>query len=179
VNISNLWRSLGIRGKINFILIPAMVPMLAIAVIGYLSHREASLSSSENVVDLVLDHGGEMINSFLAEQTDRFHRWSQEGIYGMAIEYDTTTELGDQFEEMLADAPGMALLVLADVQGRHAAGAGTPTTVRPRWRASRRRTASRSPGTGSTGPASQGATSWERWVCRTSGPSCSVSRPRA
>ena len=118
MKMSNPWNRLGIRGKINSILIPALLPMLLIAAVFYVSYRNSSLEDSERIMTLVVQNEADKVNSFLSAQDAVFHDWIREDIYGLAIEFDTTEEIQNQFNDMLAGAQGYAMVVLTDASGK-------------------------------------------------------------
>jgi len=114
----NLWRNLGIRSKIFVILIPVVVPVMAIIWLGYSSSRDSSVASGERLMGLMIQNGAEELNGHLVAQKAIFEKWIAEDIYGLSLEFDTTDELSSQFEEMLTGAPAISLIVLTDQHGK-------------------------------------------------------------
>ncbi len=112
------WNSLGIAAKINSLLVPALIPMLVIAGISYTSYRNSMLENSRQMIQLVLQHTTEDSNSFLAEQADIYKEWTKDDIFGFAIDFDSTSDLQDPMNKMLAVAPGFSLLLLTDTKGK-------------------------------------------------------------
>lgn len=117
------WNRRGIRTKINSILLPAMIPILIIAGLTYRAHRSSTLANSDRIMRLVNVYHASAINGFLEAQADVFQEWIREDIYGMAIEFDTTKEVGEHLQNLLAGAPGYSLLVMTDETGRVVQGA--------------------------------------------------------
>ncbi len=68
----SIWGRMGLRGKINVILVPALLPLLTVIVIGYVSHRNSSLSNSERVMELALEGGTRQLTGYLREQAGQF-----------------------------------------------------------------------------------------------------------
>jgi len=119
----DFWNRRGIRAKINSILVPAMIPILVIAGLTYRAHRTSSLANSDRIMRLVNGYHSSVVNSFLESQSDIFQEWVREDIYGMAIEFDTTKEVGEYLQGLLSGAPGFSILVLTDNSGRVVQGA--------------------------------------------------------
>ena len=115
---TSIWRSLGIRGKINLILIPAIVPMLAIALVAYLSHRESSIEHGNRAMDLIAGATADRLDAHFQRQAAVFAEWTTEDIYGLAIEFDTVKEMGDQFVSMLEAAPAFGFVMVTDARGK-------------------------------------------------------------
>ncbi len=113
-----IWSSLSVRGKINAMLVPAMLPVLVITLIGYWSHRDSLLESSEQTMHLITANNTEKMDAFLATQSNQFEKWIADDIYGMAIEFDTTAELGEQLGDMLKENPGYSMLLLVGLDGQ-------------------------------------------------------------
>ncbi len=113
-----IWNSLHLRSKIVIMLAPAMLPMLLIVFLTYTSARSASLESGENLSRLIVSSVSSELNGELAAQAAQFNEWIEEDIFGLSIEFDTTKELGEQFDAMLGSAPGFSMLVLTDTNGR-------------------------------------------------------------
>ena len=130
MGVKDTWKSLGIRAKINLILIPALIPMLAIATITYNSYRDSMLKNSERLMELIVRNETEKANDFLTAQAAVFEDWTKEDIFGLAIEFDTTKEVGEQFQRMMAGAPGFSMLCLTNKDGKimqAAVGSGSGT----------------------------------------------------
>jgi len=122
MSFASLFSSKSVRFKIYLSLVPALLPMLAIALVGFLSHRESTVHNSERIMGLILENGTSSVNTYLANQTGAFREWTAEDIWGMSIEYDIVGDLPPKFAEMTAAAPDFALVVLTDAQGTILAG---------------------------------------------------------
>ena len=117
MNIFNLWSSRGVRFKLLTGTLLSIIPMLIIVFVTYNYTRDLSLESSKNLLTLVDRYGSREINSYLTNQSAVFKSWTEEDIYGLAVEYNTVDELEGIFETMLRDAPGFSLLLLTDMIG--------------------------------------------------------------
>jgi hypothetical protein len=94
-------------------MMPAMIPMLVIVAVAFRSSESRATDSSENVSRLVIENGVAETNSFLQLQAATFRDWTREDTCGLAIEFDTLSELGPTLEGMLAGSTAFDLLVLA------------------------------------------------------------------
>ncbi|MBN1270074.1 MAG: methyl-accepting chemotaxis protein [Kiritimatiellae bacterium] len=112
------WNTRGIRAKINFILVPAMIPIIVIAWLTYNAHRSSLLANSDRIMRLISRYNASVMDAYLTAQADMFREWTREDIYGMSIEFDTVKEMGEHLQGMLGAAPGFSLLVLTDQEGR-------------------------------------------------------------
>jgi len=118
MKFSNMWNNLKIRSKINSIIIPALIPMLLITLISYVSFKSSSLKNSEQIMSLVVENNAKELNSTLDDQVSYFQKWTEEDIFGLSIEFDTIDELGQQFESMMAEAPVYKMMLLTDTTGK-------------------------------------------------------------
>ena len=110
-----LCRSL--RFKILFGLLLSLLPMLAIVGITYYS----ALSTAENskrIMNILSQNGAKEIDAFIEAQKKVFLNWTAEDVYGMAVEFQTTEELKDQFTSFLKKHRGFSLLMLLDLEGK-------------------------------------------------------------
>jgi len=110
--------STSLRFKILFGLLLSLVPVLAIVGVSYYSARNTALRNSEGTMRLLTQYGAKEINGHIKAQESLFMDWTEEDLFGLAIEFQTTTELKDLFQSMLDGQPGFSLLVLADVEGK-------------------------------------------------------------
>jgi methyl-accepting chemotaxis protein len=109
----SIWNNLTIKAKINAILIPALIPILAVASLSYFAQRRSGIARSKRQVSMIGQMVGEKLHSNLAEAQGKFAQWVENDIYGMAMEFDTLNELKGQFQEMLATSP-FSTLALVD-----------------------------------------------------------------
>jgi len=110
--------SSSLRFKILFGLLLSLLPMLAIAGITYNSARNTALENSEQSMKLISQYGAKEINGFIKAQEGVFLDWTAEDVFGMAIEFETTTELRGHFKSLLKGQKGFSLLILTDKQGK-------------------------------------------------------------
>ncbi|MFH2002950.1 MAG: methyl-accepting chemotaxis protein [Planctomycetota bacterium] len=66
---------------------------------------------------LIVENKAKEANAFLDTQKTIFEKWTNEDIYGLAIEFDTADELKKQFDTMLTEAPDFSVLLLANKKG--------------------------------------------------------------
>jgi len=118
MSILRRWRDMSIRGRINVIMVPAMILFVVTSAISYRAHRQTSVDSSHRILRLIVEHSADQVNGFLATQRGVFAEWTADDVYGMAIEFDTMAELGERFQQMLAAAPGFVAVALTDAHGR-------------------------------------------------------------
>jgi len=109
----SIWNNLTIKAKINAILLPALIPILAVASLSYFAQRRSGIARSKRQVSMIGQMVGEKLHSNLLESQAKFAQWAENDIYGMAMEFDTLSELKGQFQEMLATSP-FACLALVD-----------------------------------------------------------------
>lgn len=117
MGLQNTWASFGIRGKINTILGPALIPIVVIAFVTFNSHRDSSIQSSAKIEQLVVQTEAEAIHNFSSLQSSLFQDWTKEDIFGLAIEFDETSQIKTQFADMLSRAPDFSVLLLINQQG--------------------------------------------------------------
>ncbi|MDY6954243.1 MAG: methyl-accepting chemotaxis protein, partial [Thermodesulfobacteriota bacterium] len=110
--------SASLRFKIFFGLLLSLVPVMAIVGVSYYSARNTALRNSEGTMRLLTHYGAKEINGFIKTQKSLFMDWTEEDLFGLAIEFQTTTELKKLFQSMLEGQQGFSLLVLADVEGK-------------------------------------------------------------
>ncbi|MHC4944002.1 MAG: methyl-accepting chemotaxis protein [Planctomycetota bacterium] len=116
MSIFKRWSDLRLRTKINAILIPALVPILAIAMIGFNAQRIASIESSQRIAQLVAEYSADNASGCLERQKELFQSWTDEDIYGLSIEFNTLEELQKMLDGMV-NASGFILLALTDRSG--------------------------------------------------------------
>ncbi len=109
---------LGIKGKINSIIVPALIPMLLIAIVSYISQKNYSLESSDRMSKLVVDYDTRNLNNFIKARAESFQKWVSEDVYGMAIEFDTIAELETLLVEKLSEDSDFVVLAVTDSDGK-------------------------------------------------------------
>ena len=118
MNFFRKFTSSSLRFKILFGMLLSLVPMLAISAITYYSARNETLEHSERLMDFINQQGAKAINGFIKVQEDVFLNWTQDDIFGMAIEFQTIQELQSEFISMLKNQRGFCLLMLTDNAGK-------------------------------------------------------------
>ncbi len=116
---------ISLRSKILMGMLLSLVPMFAITAITYYSARNATLEHTERIMKLVNNNRAREINAFLDRQQKQFLEWSSHEVFGMAIEFETISELRHHFKSMLEGQHGFNLLVLTDIQGNVLAAMGS------------------------------------------------------
>jgi len=114
---------LGLKHRIMLWMVPTAVPLLVIVGLTYQHSRAASLRDSQSVSRLIIQAAAREADDFLVRQNATYQQWIKEDVYGLAIEFKTTSEMAGRFRSMAADAPGFALLALADASGKVVAAA--------------------------------------------------------
>ncbi|MBD3332522.1 HAMP domain-containing protein [candidate division GN15 bacterium] len=82
--------------------------------------------SSENLIAITNQQHAEALGRVFSDQQAVFGEWSKEDVFGLAIEFNTTTELGEQFAQWTEGDDLFNLLALVDSHGNvleaHATG---------------------------------------------------------
>ena len=112
------WKNLGVGRKIMIGAMLALIPMLMIvATTYYLASQELS-RNSQTILTLVSRNASNKLNAYLKAQADLFETWTKEGVYGMAIEFQTLDELKDNILTKATNTPSIGLLVITDPTGK-------------------------------------------------------------
>jgi methyl-accepting chemotaxis protein len=132
-------RRFPLRLKIVASLLPALLPLLAVVMMGYWSGSSAALTASAGIAGLIAEDGGHEIGDFLRARRRQVEQWTADDTYGAAIAFDAVKELGKAFKGQLDQDRDFAALVLTDPQGNvlQAAGRGTVPPLGkpcPEWR---------------------------------------------
>ncbi|MCP4632998.1 MAG: hypothetical protein GY855_08720, partial [candidate division Zixibacteria bacterium] len=122
MTLSQLWSSRGMRYKLICGVLLSLLPMLVIVGVTYNYNRSALLDSNKRIMTMIAENGAEEINDFLGKHSNVFKGWTNNDIYGMAIEYNTLKEIEDNFETMLNQEQGFSLVVLTDTNGKVLSG---------------------------------------------------------
>jgi len=112
------WNRQRIQTKIVLSLAPAVLPMLIIVGVTYHSAREASLTATSRIGRLIMADAAAGVDGALAASRSQFDDWVRDDIYGLAIEFDTVSELGDVFVDRLSAGSRFAGVVITDADGR-------------------------------------------------------------
>lgn len=108
-NIRNQIMSAGLIGLI-----------VIVAVIGYFYGfaKQEFGQHSRDLMALNNSQYAEEIKRSFSRQVGTFEDWTAEDVFGLAIEFNTTSELRDQFERWISSSDDFDLLALVDQSGR-------------------------------------------------------------
>lgn len=109
--------SKSLRYKILLGMLFSVIPMLAIVAITYLPSKNSVLESSHRQITLIGGNGMEQLDLYFETMRNDFEVWTQEDVYGMALEFDATYELENHFTTMQKEHPEFHLLLLTDKKG--------------------------------------------------------------
>ncbi len=111
------WSKLAIRTKILSVLIPALVIIVLIVSVSYRASGNSSLSSSKRIMQLLVKAQTDGINTLLADIADKFEHWTQEDVFGLAIEFNTTSELNTHLADLIKSAPEIGMMLVTNRDG--------------------------------------------------------------
>jgi len=94
------WHSKSLRFKIITGVMVSLLPILAIVIVSYNYNQTAAIESSGNLMVLLDKNGTKDIDKFIYDRTETFKKWTEDDVYGMAIEYNTLDLLGTAFTSM-------------------------------------------------------------------------------
>ncbi|MBN2021306.1 MAG: methyl-accepting chemotaxis protein [Pirellulales bacterium] len=124
-NLFSKWSHWTIRAKLNAIIVPAALPMIAVALITYYSHSSTAVNTSDRIAQLVGAGNAREVNAFLVDHAKVFGKWTAEDVYGLGIEFNTLDELDKRLGDMASAAPDFNLLLLANTEGKVLLAAGS------------------------------------------------------
>ena len=115
-----------IRNQILGAGITSLLVIVGVIVYFYSFTKGEFTNSSENLIALTNQQYADELSRVFANQQSTFADWSREDVFGLAIEFNTTTELGEQFAQWTAGHELFCLLTLVDNTGNvveaHATG---------------------------------------------------------
>jgi methyl-accepting chemotaxis protein len=114
----------GLKTRIILLLLPSILPLVAIVAASAYEARRQALSAGSAFTSQVVSSATEGLDAYLQQAHSRFRGWTAEEVYGMAIEFGTLKEVDQRFADLLKDSTDLSLLVLADTQGRVLAAGG-------------------------------------------------------
>lgn len=126
--LASLWKKMTLRAKISLGYLPALIMIFAIIGAGYWVNRASLLRDSNRIMKLVVEHHSDRIEQLLDSQKQIFEQWILDDIYGLAIEFESLSEVEHVFAEMLSASPNFHLLTLTDLEGHVLAA-----SVSPQW----------------------------------------------
>lgn len=109
--------SMSLRSKILLGFLFSVIPMLVIVAITYFPAKNSTIESSHRQIALISGNGAEHADHYFESAAATFHAWTEEDVYGMAMEFDAIDELEKHFTTMQADNPDFQLLLVADNDG--------------------------------------------------------------
>ncbi len=109
--------SVSLKYKILFGFLFSIIPMLAIVAITYFPARDSALEGSHRQISLISGNGAEHLDVDFDAGSATFSEWTEEDVFGMAIEFDAIDELQNHFESMQSDNPEFQLLLITDEKG--------------------------------------------------------------
>ncbi len=109
--------SVSLKYKILFAFLFSIIPMLAIVAITYYPARDSALEGSHRQITLISSSGAEQLNATFDSGAVTFSAWTEEDVFGMAIEFDAIGELQKHFNTMQTDNPEFTLLLITDIAG--------------------------------------------------------------
>ena len=112
------WRNLGVGRKIMIGAMLALIPMLMIVATTYYLASQELLKNSQTILTLVNLNASNKLNAYLKTQVDAFETWTKEGVYGMAIEFQTLDELQANLVTKTTNTPRIGLAVVTDPSGK-------------------------------------------------------------
>jgi methyl-accepting chemotaxis protein len=113
------WRNWKVFSKINLLIIPAIVPILLVTWFTYKVQRNASIETSQHIIQLITEKSGSAHEAYLEKHYDEFRRWTAGAkSYGTSIENGTLAETRKTFQQMKASTHDFTLLLLADKKGK-------------------------------------------------------------
>jgi methyl-accepting chemotaxis protein len=125
-----VWKRTTLQTKIGIVMMPMVLPVLGIVAMSHSSGRTTSLEASRNLSELLVEQSAAKVGSHLAACSTRFQQWTDEDVYGLAIEFRTVQELTVRMQEMLGGTD-FAAIVLTDVDGKFVTGVTQKGLVTP------------------------------------------------
>jgi methyl-accepting chemotaxis protein len=111
------WANLSIRFKILSVLVPSVIVILFIVFVSFQSSQSSSLTNSKRIMQLIVKSQTAELNSALVKVTKAFENWTNEDVYGLAIEFNTTNELSTHLEGLIQHTPEVGLTLVTDTGG--------------------------------------------------------------
>lgn len=117
INIGNLFAGT-IRAKIFIGFFVAIIPMIAVVVINYYPTRNNTLQTAWRLMELSSQNCAQSLNTYFEARERLFINWTEDDVFGMAIEFNTLKELKDHFVSLMKNHPEFFLLLLTDENGK-------------------------------------------------------------
>jgi len=95
----------------------SLIVLIGVIVYFYNFSRSELIKSSQEALRLTNIQYADALDRTFAGQSKTFKDWVREDVFGLAIEFSTTSELGQQFNQWLASSGAFAAVVLTDQYG--------------------------------------------------------------
>ncbi len=116
INIGNLFSGT-IRAKIFIGFFVAIIPMIAVVLINYYPTRNNTLQTATRLMELSSQNCADKLNTYFNANETLFINWTENDLFGMAIEFNTLEELKDHLVSMIKSRPEFLLLMITDENG--------------------------------------------------------------
>ncbi|HOP06530.1 MAG TPA: methyl-accepting chemotaxis protein [candidate division Zixibacteria bacterium] len=113
----------------NQILGTGLISLLVIvAVITYFYNfsKSAFQQNSQNLIQVSNGQFADELDRILTNRSEVFTFWTRDDMFGIALEFNSTTEVAAQFERWMAGTSGFSLVALIDKSARVVEIAGSP-----------------------------------------------------
>ncbi|MCP3943717.1 MAG: response regulator [Desulfobacteraceae bacterium] len=117
MNFGNLFTG-SIRAKIFIGFFIAIIPIIAVVFINYYPSRNNTLQTAWRLMELSTRNCAERLNTYFDARQTLFTSWTEDDIFGMAIEFNTLKELKDHFALLMKNHPEFFLLLVTDKNGK-------------------------------------------------------------
>ena len=111
-------QSLSLKVKIILGVTLGIIPTLVICLLNYQYSSGMALENAGRSVASGLDGSVASIEEIESRASQTFQNWSEENIFGMAIEFETTDALVAEFESMLDSQTAFCTLALLMPTGK-------------------------------------------------------------
>jgi hypothetical protein len=108
----------GLKSRIILLLLPSILPLVAIVAASALDARRQALSAGSSFTRQVVSSATAGLDDYLEQKLVRFQSWTSDDVYGIAIEFSTLKEVDQRFTELLGDSTEFHGLLLTDSTGR-------------------------------------------------------------
>jgi len=115
--IGNLFKGT-IRAKIFIGFFIATIPMIMVVVINYFPTRSNTLHAAWRMMEISAQNNAERLNTYFNAKETLFSNWTEDDVFGMAIEFYTLNEMNDHFTYLMKNQPDFFLLMLTDENGK-------------------------------------------------------------
>ncbi|SDT84797.1 response regulator [Desulfobacula phenolica] len=107
-----------IRSKIFIGFFIAVIPMIIIVFINYYPTRENTIQTACRLMALSAQNCSERLNAYFNARGRVFINWTEDDVFGMAIEFNTIIELKEYFSSLMKNHPEFLLLLFTDENGK-------------------------------------------------------------